>query len=556
MTMPSSRVLCVGVLVLGLTACAGGTSTSTPPLANAPASAHKVKATIRITIPKHGRRRVLIRGHYISPATQSITIAVTPVSGPVVNYNADLTPATNSQCQVGIVSPLICTVTLSLAPGTYTATFATYDGLLTGGNSPDNPPSGSVLSANQNVQLNVVVGQANQISVSLGGVPTSVLLVPLGSLLHGDAVSGYNLQACFTGGQVQVLGQDAEGNVIVGPGAPVPTLASGDPTHLAILATPAPSAPNTFALSRAANPSVNSVVQLTAGVTPDAGSGAVAVTQNFNVTFSNTICSLYTTDLTHGRVDEIYANYGSFPASPTHTAVASITNPTDIALDASGNLYATSENLGTVQEVHAVGGVIPASPTVTPVGSGFTQPEGIAVDSSGNVFVADGMSNAIHGVVYEVAPNGSTSTIATGYPFGGSGGLALDSSGNVYVGGYAELYEIVAPGYTTVKNLVNNFSGYVSGIAVDASGDVFVSDNGAVKEVIAVNGSIPASPSIKTLGSFSNALGVAVDPSGNVYVAEFNNSVVEMLAVGGSIPASPTIVTLLSSINPYGIALR
>ncbi|HTA39814.1 MAG TPA: hypothetical protein VK760_12095, partial [Candidatus Acidoferrales bacterium] len=120
------------MLSLALTACAGGTSTSTPPVAGTTGPAHKVKATIRITIPKSKRHRVLKRGRYISPATQSITIAVTPSSGPVVNYNADLTPATNQNCTVGIVSPLICTVTLSLSPGSYTATFATYDGLLSG----------------------------------------------------------------------------------------------------------------------------------------------------------------------------------------------------------------------------------------------------------------------------------------------------------------------------------------------------------------------------------------------------------------------------------------
>lgn len=199
--MLRSRFLCAGLLVLVLSACAGCTTPSAPPLANTTAPAHKAKATIRITIPKQKHRRILVRGHYISPATQSITIAVTPSSGPVVNYNADLTPATNDQCTVSIVSSLICTITLSLSPGTYTATFATYDGLLQGGNGQSNLPSGNVLSSSQNVSLNVVAGHANQINVSLGGVPTSLLLAPLASSLHGDAGSGYFLPSCFTGGR-------------------------------------------------------------------------------------------------------------------------------------------------------------------------------------------------------------------------------------------------------------------------------------------------------------------------------------------------------------------
>jgi hypothetical protein len=91
-------------------------------------------------------------------------------------------------------------------------------------------------------------------------------------------------------------------------------------------------------------------------------------------------------------------------------------------------------------------------------------------------------------------------------------------------------------------------------------GNVYVADenNSAVKEILAVNGSIPASPTITTLGSgFIEPVGVAVDTTGNVYVVDYGNSTIdEMLAVGGSIPVSPTINTLGSGFNlPQGIAV-
>ena len=65
-------------------------------------------------------------------------------------------------------------------------------------------------------------------------------------------------------------------------------------------------------------------------------------------------------------------------------------------------------------------------------------------------------------------------------------------------------------------------------------------NNNAVKEIVAVNGSIPANPTIKTLASsFASPEGVAVDGSGNVFVADMNNNAAkEIVAVNGSIPAN------------------
>ena len=80
--------------------------------------------------------------------------------------------------------------------------------------------------------------------------------------------------------------------------------------------------------------------------------------------------------------------------------------------------------------------------TIVTLGSGFDQPTGVAVDGSGNVFVADSNHNAVK--------------------------------------------EILAPGYTTVNPLGSGFS-RPTGVAVDRSGNVFVADTGhnAVKEILA-----------------------------------------------------------------------
>ena len=201
-------ILCAGLIASAMTACSGGNApgSQTVPRVAAPVRTHKVKATIRIAIPKrkHHRRRS-IRGHYVSSATQSIAIAITPSGGSPASYNEDLTVASNPNCTESLISPLICTINLQLAPGSYTATFATYDGLLSSGR-----PTGSELSANQSVSFSIAVGQSNELNAVLDGIPASVALVPdASSTLSGNNASGYTISKCVTAAQkVSVVGVD------------------------------------------------------------------------------------------------------------------------------------------------------------------------------------------------------------------------------------------------------------------------------------------------------------------------------------------------------------
>jgi sugar lactone lactonase YvrE len=237
------------------------------------------------------------------------------------------------------------------------------------------------------------------------------------------------------------------------------------------------------------------------------------------------------------------------------------TNPSDIAVDSSGNVYVINGNGGTpmVYEIMAVNGVIPASPTINTLGSGWSNPIGVAVDGAGNIYVADYSFGLME------LPAGCASTSCVSIPMGGTGpgfvAVAVDGVGNVYAlnynsGSVAEM----PPGCATSSCVTTLAGGFSSprGLAVDGSGNVYVADtgNGVVKEVVAVGGVIPSSPTINTLGrGFSIPQGVALDVSGNVYVADIGNSVVyEIVAVGGVIPTSPTINTLGSGLSgQYGV---
>ncbi|MGD0730163.1 MAG: NHL repeat-containing protein, partial [Terracidiphilus sp.] len=192
--------------------------------------------------------------------------------------------------------------------------------------------------------------------------------------------------------------------------------------------------------------------------------------------------------------------------------------------------------------------------------NGFSAPAGVGVDASGNIYVADTGNNAVK----EVAPGcilaGCAVTLGSG--FKGPSAIAVDASGNVFVAdtGNHAVKEMLAvngsiPASPTINTLGSGFSSPVA-VAVDQGGNVYVADqgNGTVKEIPAAGGFT----SVTTLGSsFSSPSGVAVDVSGDVFVTDSSKNIVqEIVAVGGSIPASPTINTLAGGFSrPAGVAV-
>jgi sugar lactone lactonase YvrE len=197
--------------------------------------------------------------------------------------------------------------------------------------------------------------------------------------------------------------------------------------------------------------------------------------------------------------------------------------------------------------------------TVTPVQSViagyFQNPEGVAVDAAGNVYVADTYNNAVKKIPYSNGSYGVPVTLGSGFSYPTA--VAVDAAGNVYVAdpGNNAVTEIPYSNgsYGTPVTIGSGFS-YPSGVAVDAAGNVFVADTGnsAIKEIPYSNGSY-GTPI--TIGSgFSYPSGVAVDVAGNVFVADtFNNAVTEIPYSNGSYD---TPVPLGSGFNlPKGVAV-
>ena len=201
--------------------------------------------------------------------------------------------------------------------------------------------------------------------------------------------------------------------------------------------------------------------------------------------------------------------------SPT---AAELNQPGGIAVDASGDLFIADTTNNRIQEVLAGGSII----TVTgsgglPFSPPLYQPGGVAVDAAGDLFIADTGNSLIR----EVSASGVITTVAGG----GSEGFYGDA-------GPATAAALWSP----------------AGIFVDGSGNLFIADsvNNRIREVSASNGYINTVAG-STLGGFSgdggpatsamlnNPTGVFVDASGNIYIADNGNNRIRKVSSGGTI---------------------
>ena len=200
----------------------------------------------------------------------------------------------------------------------------------------------------------------------------------------------------------------------------------------------------------------------------------------------------------------------------------------------------------------------PAPSLVTTTGTTLSGPDGVAVDTSGNVYVADTTANEI----LKISPTGTVTVLgATASPaFNTPDGVAVDAQGNVFVAdtGNNLVREIsAATGTVTTLGSTATFSS-PEGVAVDSSGNVYVANTfgNDIREIVAVSGTVSSSSTVVTLAGgvatgcldgagtgaeFDAPTGIAIGPSGNLYVADSNNNVVRKITSVG--PSGTNTVT-------------
>ena len=225
------------------------------------------------------------------------------------------------------------------------------------------------------------------------------------------------------------------------------------------------------------------------------------------------------------------------------TVATGLNEPLGVAVDKAGNLFVANFGTPYLVKVPATGGTPVSVPLPT---SDFIT--AVAVDGNDNLYV--GQSDTTVGYVFKMPAGGGTATqVGSGWSY--PSGIALDSSGDVFVAdnGLNKVFELPAGG----GKLTLNFSivKYVGGIAVDVNGDVFVSDSGANQLAeLRVGTNSAISRSVSGL-----ALAVATDAAGNVFAgvktAASTYAVVELPAGGG--PMTTLGVTGLNF--PSGVAV-
>jgi streptogramin lyase len=270
---------------------------------------------------------------------------------------------------------------------------------------------------------------------------------------------------------------------------------------------------------------------------PQTGSGPVtsAVTVAPDVSFAlGTSSALVGSAAGNGAVELITAApwIATSNAAWLHLSSASTGGvggaPIQFAYDANPNPGAQTGTLTiaglTFTVTQAGTSYAPVAPVTALVASGLNAPQGVAVDTQGNVYIADTGNNAVE----EWNP-GTQQLTALVSGLSGPTGVAVDANGNVYIADSG--HQAIEEWSPTSQQLIPLVTGLGSpyGVAVDAQANVYFSDsaNNAIEEWNASSAQV----AMLLAGSagVSDPTGVAVDGLGNVYFADAGNNAVEQL---------------------------
>ncbi len=277
-------------------------------------------------------------------------------------------------------------------------------------------------------------------------------------------------------------------------------------------------------------------------------------------------------------------------------AAAQFVNPTSVAVGGDGNVYVADQDNATIRKVTPAGVVTTLAGTAGQIGSAdgtgaaasFSNPEGVAVDSAGNVYVADGFNAAIR----KITPAGAVTTIAGTAGTGGSrdgtgaaarfsvvSGVAVDGTGTLYVADqFNNTIRKIAPtaAVTTLAGTASQAGATdgrgsaarfftPTGVAADRDGTVHVTDFGSVRRITpagvvstlaGVGGAVGSADGKGNAAQFDAPAGAAVDKAGNLYVADEGNHTIRKITPAGVVTTLAGTAGMRGSADGTGAAAR
>ena len=272
-----------------------------------------------------------------------------------------------------------------------------------------------------------------------------------------------------------------------------------------------------------------------------------------------------------GIISTIAGNgIGGFSGDGGPAISAELSFPSFVAVDSKGDIYIADNLNSAIRKVTISSGKISTVAGKGQGGYNERNPNSVAVDTSGNIYIADGGSiskiNLLSGKMNIVAGNNQQGYSGDGglavnaninNPFG----LTLDGQGNIY---FADYYNHDIRKITVVTGILSTVAGnrFGSGtpaggyggdrgqaisanlnaptsVAVDISGNIYIADTGnnLIRKVTSSTGIISTFAGNRTVGysgdggsalsaSFNGRFGIAVDISRNVFIADANNNVI------------------------------